>query len=68
MEEQPKKRSEMEHFRARMNLPIGTSSVGIPHTPEIKAEIERYAKEIDRRIKDGLLRDWDKPIDKGGKH
>ena len=51
----PKRLSEREHFRARMNLPIGTSSFSIPNTPEVMADIERYSREIDQRIKDGLL-------------
>ncbi len=48
----PKKLSEMEHFRARMRMPIGTSSIGLPLTPEMIAINERYAKKIDQRIKD----------------
>ena len=40
-----KKQSEADHFRARMNMPIGTSSFGIPNTPEIMKEIERVARE-----------------------
>jgi len=46
-----KKLSEWEHFRARMNLPIGTSSWGIPITDDVRKEIERYARDIDQRIK-----------------
>jgi hypothetical protein len=43
-----KKLSEMsglEHFRARMRIPIGTSSFGIPLTPEMIADGERIARE-----------------------
>ena len=36
-------RSEMDNFRARMNMPIGTSSFGIPLTPEMIADRERMA-------------------------
>lgn len=48
----PRKLSEWEHFRARMNLPIGTSSFGIPITDDVRKEIDEYAKEIQQRIKD----------------
>jgi hypothetical protein len=48
----PRKLSEWEHFRARMNLPIGTSSFGIPITDDVRKENERIAREIDLRIKD----------------
>lgn len=41
----PKKLSEMEHFKARMNMPIGTSSFSIPLTPEIIADNARIARE-----------------------
>lgn len=41
----PKKLSEMEHFTARMNMPIGTSSFSIPLTPEIIADNARIARE-----------------------
>lgn len=40
-----KKLSEIDHFRARMNMPIGTSSFSIPLTPEMIANRERLAKE-----------------------
>jgi hypothetical protein len=36
---------EMYHFKKRMNMPIGTSSISIPNTPEVMAEIERVARE-----------------------
>lgn len=41
----PKTLSEMEHFKARMNMPIGTSSFSIPLTPEIIADNARIARE-----------------------
>lgn len=40
-----KKLTEKEHFIERMKMPIGTSSFGIPITPEIKADNERIARE-----------------------
>ena len=45
----------MDHFNARMNMPIGTSSIGFPITDDIRKEIERYSKDIDRYIKNGLI-------------
>ena len=59
-EEQTNKMSELDHFRARMNMPIGTSSWSIPITDDVRKDIERISKEIDQRIKDGLIRDWNK--------
>ena len=59
-EEQTNKMSELDHFRARMNIPIGTSSWSIPITDDVRKDIERISKEIDQRIKDGLIRDWNK--------
>ena len=50
-----KKLTEREHFIERMKMPIGTSSFGIPVTPEIKADIERYSRDIDKYNKDALL-------------
>jgi hypothetical protein len=40
-----KKITEREHFIERMKMPIGTSSIGIPITPEIKADNERIARQ-----------------------
>ncbi len=51
-----KKLSELDHFKARMNMPIGTSSFGLPLTPEMIAINERYAKLIDQRIKEGYYK------------
>jgi hypothetical protein len=42
-----------EHFRARMNLPMASSSFGIPATEEILKDIERCSKMIDERILNG---------------
>ena len=50
-----KKLTEREHFIERMKMPIGTSSFGIPLTPEMIADRERVARDIDKYIKDGLL-------------
>lgn len=50
-----KKLTEREHFIERMKMPIGTSSFGIPLTPEMIADRERYSRDIDKYIKDGLL-------------
>lgn len=36
--------NEMYHFKKRMNMPIGTSSISIPNTPEVMADIERVAR------------------------
>jgi hypothetical protein len=52
--------SELDHFRARMNLPIGSSSISFPITDDVRKDIERISKEIDQRSKDGLIRDWNK--------
>ena len=40
-----KKLTEREHFIERMKMPIGTSSFGIPLTPEMIADRERVARE-----------------------
>ena len=37
-----------------MNMPIGTSSFGIPLTPKMIEENERYYRDIEQRIKNGL--------------
>lgn len=50
----PAKLSARDHFMARMTMPIGTSTVGIPITDAIRKDIERYSREIDERIKNGL--------------
>jgi len=50
--------SEMEHFRARMRLPIGTTSFGIALTPEMIENNARIEKEINQRIKDGYYKNW----------
>lgn len=50
-----KKRSEMDHFRARMNLPIGSSSVSFPISDDVRKDIERYERDINQWMKDGLL-------------
>jgi len=49
-----KNKSEMYHFKKRMNMPIGTSSFGIPLTPKMIEENERYYRDIEQRIKNGL--------------
>lgn len=46
--------SEMYHFKKRMNMPIGTSSFGIPLTSKMIEENERYYRDIEQRIKNGL--------------
>lgn len=43
-----------EHARARMALPIGSSSISFPLRPEVSAEIERIKKIIDERLKSGF--------------
>ena len=43
------------HFKERMNMPIGTSSFKIVLTPEMIAANERYSKDIDQYIKNGLI-------------
>jgi len=50
--------SEMEHFRARMRLPIGTTSFSIALTPEMIENNARIEKEINQRIKDGYYKNW----------
>ena len=55
------KRSEMteiDHFRARMRLPIGTTSFGIALTPEMIENNARIEKEINQHIKDGYYKNW----------
>jgi len=47
-----RKMNELDHFRARMNLPIGSSSISFPITDDVRKEIDEYAKEIRQRIKD----------------
>ncbi len=44
----------MYHFKKRMNMPIGTSSFGIPITDNIQREIDRYYRDIEQRIKNGM--------------
>jgi hypothetical protein len=50
------KLTQREHFIERMKMPIGTSSFGIPLTPEMIADGERYSRDIDKNIKDSLIR------------
>ena len=61
MDEKQKKiseMSEMDHFKARMRLPIGTTSFGITLTPEMIENNARIEKEINQRIKDGYYKNW----------
>jgi thymidine kinase len=46
------KMSELDHFKARMNMPIGSSSISFPITEDVRKEIDTYAKEIRQRIKE----------------
>ena len=46
---QPKKLSALEHFYARMRLPIGTSSMTCPITDDVRKSIEKYKMEIEER-------------------
>ena len=48
--------TKLDHFRERMNLPIGSSSIRFPLTPEMIAEKEHLIKEIDARIKAGVYK------------
>ena len=48
---QPKKLSALEHFYARMRLPIGTSSISFPITEDVRKDIEKYKLEIEERFK-----------------
>ena len=50
--------SEMDHFRARMQLPIGTTSFGIKLTPEMIEINKRVERDINQRIKDGYYKNW----------
>ena len=49
----PKKRSPIELFKARMSLPIGTSSFSISLTPEMIKANEECLKEIEEHLKNG---------------
>ena len=49
-----KKLSELEHFYARMRLPIGTSSISVPITEDARNDIERYKLELDERHRNGM--------------
>ena len=51
---QPKKLSAREHFYARMRLPIGSSSIRIPITEDVRKEIEKYKLEIEERHRNGM--------------
>lgn len=53
-----KKMSELDHFRARMRLPIGTTTFGITLTPEMIENNARIEKEINQHIKDGYYKNW----------
>ena len=44
-----KERIAREHFKARMNLPIGTSSYGFPLTDEMKEDARRFNEAFDIR-------------------
>ena len=60
----PQKMSDMtprEHFLARMNLPIGTTSFGIALTPEMIENNARIEKQIDEDIKNGYYNKWGLP-------
>jgi hypothetical protein len=48
---QPKKLSALEHFYARMRLPIGSSSISFPISEDVRKDIEKYNKELDERFK-----------------
>jgi hypothetical protein len=50
--------SEMDHFKARMRLPIGTTSFGITLTPEMIENNACIEKEINQHIKDGYYKNW----------
>jgi len=50
-----------EHFLARMNLPIGTTSFGIALTPKMIAINKQYEKDIDECIKNGYYKKWGLP-------
>ena len=50
--------SEIDHFRARMNMPIGTTSFGISLTPEMIATNEIIRKEINERSKNDYYKNW----------
>ena len=58
MDEKQKKMSELDHFRARMRLPIGTTTFGITLTSEMIENNARIEKEINQHIKDGYYKDW----------
>jgi hypothetical protein len=51
---QPKKRSALEHFYARMRLPIGTSSISFPISEDARKDIEKYKLEIEERHRNGM--------------
>jgi hypothetical protein len=46
---QPKKLSALEHFYARMRMPIGSSLKTVPITEDVRKDIERYKLEIEER-------------------
>ena len=48
---QPKKLSALEHFYARMRMPIGSSSISFPISEDARKDIEKYNKELDERFK-----------------
>jgi hypothetical protein len=43
---QEKRRMAWEHFKARMNLPIGSSPYGIPLLEEVKREADELRKRL----------------------
>ena len=49
-----KKLSELEHFYARMRMPIGVSSIRVPITEDVRKEIEKYKLEIEERHRNGM--------------
>jgi len=49
-----KKLSAQEHFYARMRLPIGTSSIRVPITEDVRKSIEKYKLEIEERHRNGM--------------
>jgi hypothetical protein len=51
---QPKKLSALEHFYARMRLPIGTSSISFPISEDVRKDIEKYKLEIEERHRNGM--------------
>ena len=51
---QPKKLSALEHFYARMRLPIGSSSISFPISEDARKDIEKYKLEIEERHRNGM--------------